>query len=156
MPKVDFTGFEKDKEFIRILERYPLLKFQLQTIYGLTLEPGPEEARTWNKNPLPSLPGYAPPAYRGSGSRGRGRGGRGDRGGRNRGGWHANEGPQAEDREHGRWTQEKGDREAVKMIAKMREGSGDWRSADEPAEGIREFVELVRMRFGVKEDVEGV
>jgi hypothetical protein len=156
VPKVDYTGFEKDKEFIRLLGRYPLLKVQLQTVYGLTLEPGPEEARTWNKNPLPALPGYALPNYRGYSSRGRGRGWRGDRGGRYRRGWPANEGSQAEDREHGRWTQEKGDREAVKMIAKMRDGSGDWRREDEPAEGMREFVELVRMRFGVKEDVEGV
>ena len=156
MPKVDFSGFEKDKEFIRLLERYPLLKLQLQTVYGLTLEPGPEDARTWNKYPLPSLPGYAPPNHRGSTSRGRARGGRGDRGGRNRGGWNAHEASQSQDREHGRWTSEKGDREAVNMITKMKDGNGDWRREDEPAEGMREFVELVRMRFGVKEDVENV
>lgn len=156
MPKVDFTGFEKDKEFIRLLERYPLLKVQLQTVYGLTLEPGPEEARTWNKYPLPSLPGYVSPNHRGSSSRGRARGGRGDRGGRHRGGWNSYEASQAEEREYGRWTSEKGDREAVKMIGKMQEGSGNWRREDEPAEGMREFVELVRMRFGVKEAGEGI
>lgn len=154
--KVDFTGFEKDKEFIRLLERYPILKVQLQTVYGLTLEPGPEDARTWNKNPLPPLPGYAVPNHRETSSRGRGRSGRGDRGGRNRGGWNAQDVSHSEDREHGRWTQEKGDREAVKMVSRMKDGSGDWRNEDEPAEGIREFVELVKMRFGVKEDVEGI
>lgn len=77
------------------------------------------------------------------------RGGRGDRrGGRREDGLH-------EEREHGRWTQEKGDREAVKMVARMREGQGDGRSDgggdDDVAEGMREFVELVRLRFGEKE-----
>ena len=28
------------------------MKVQLQAIYGLTLEPGPDEARSWNRQPL--------------------------------------------------------------------------------------------------------
>lgn len=153
VPKVDFTGFESDKEFIRLLERYPLLKVQLQTVYGLTLEPGPEDSRTWHKLPLPPLPGYdlsQPSATR---SRGGFRGGRGGRRGRNRGGRTRDEEARNEEREHGRWTQEKGDREAVKMVARMREGSG--KDGDDIADGMREFVELVRIRFAEKDGVEG-
>lgn len=129
-----------------MLERYPLLQLQLQTVYGLMLEPGPEEARTWHKQPLPSLPGYDVPEPRETSSRGVFRGGRGGRGGRNRGGRSRYESSRNEEREYGRWTQEKGDREAAKMIAKMREGSK--KDGDDVADGIREFVELVRMRFG--------
>ena len=40
------------------------------------------------------------------------------------------------------------------MIAKMREGNG--KDGDNTADGMREFVELVRMRFGEKDAVEGV
>ena len=149
VPKIDFTGFEKDSELLRLLKRYPLLQLQLQTVYGLTLEPGPEDSRTWNKQPLPPLPGYdapaPPPPTRGCGSH-RGRGGRGNRRG---GGRHQEDG--REQREHGRWTQEKGDREASKVLAKMREGDGT--DGDDVAEGVREFVELVRLRFGEKDGV---
>ena len=40
-----------------------------------------------------------------------------------------------EQREHGRWTQEKGDREASRVLAKMREGDGT--DGDDVAEGVR-------------------
>lgn len=146
VPKICFTDFEADKEFIRLLQRYPLLRIQLQTVYGLTLEPGPEESRTWNKQPLPPLPGYDAPVLSVSRGRGRNRGGRGGRGNR-RGGHHQE--PHNEEREYGRWTLEKGDREAVNMIAKMRQGDG--KSDDDVAEGMREFVELVRLRYGEKD-----
>ncbi len=153
VPKVDFTSFENDKELLRLLERYPLLRLQLQTIYGLTLEPGPEEARSWSKQPLPSLPGYDLPEPSVTMSRGGFRGGRGPRGARNRGGRTRHAESRDDEREHGRWTQEKGDREAVQMVAKMREGGKT--DGDDVADGMREFVELVRMRFGEKDEVEG-
>ncbi|CAD0050468.1 unnamed protein product [Aureobasidium pullulans] len=58
--KIDFTNFESDPELLRLLSRYPNLRIQLQSVYGLTLEPSPQEQRSSN--------------YRGRG-RGRGRGG---------------------------------------------------------------------------------
>ncbi|KAI4807080.1 hypothetical protein E4T44_11214 [Aureobasidium sp. EXF-8845] len=58
--KIDFTGFESDPELLRLLSRYPNLRIQLQSVYGLTLEPPPQEQRSFS-------------SYRGRG-RGRGRG----------------------------------------------------------------------------------
>ncbi|KAF2479153.1 hypothetical protein BDY17DRAFT_356557 [Neohortaea acidophila] len=133
-PKVDFTNFEADKDFQRLLARYPLLKVQLQTIYGLTLEPGPDEARSWNRRPLP---GFAPPSFIARGGRGRGRGtgrrGMNDRGGR---GGYDNA---SEERERGPWTQAKGDKEAVGVLAKMRTGNV---GGEDVAEGMKEFIQL--------------
>ncbi|KAH0369012.1 hypothetical protein KCU65_g3592, partial [Aureobasidium melanogenum] len=60
--KIDFAGFESDPELLRLLSRYPNLRIQLQSVYGLTLEPTPQEQRSFS-------------------SRGRGRG-------RGRGGFH--------------------------------------------------------------------
>ena len=139
MLKVDFTGFENNKELQRLVSRYPSLKVQLQTVYGLTLEPGPDEARTWNRQPLPGSSQPVHDARR----RGRGRGDRGHRGGRGaKGGW--NDVP--EERQRGPWTQEKGDKEALGVIKKMREGSiGE---GDDASEGMREFVELCMIKFG--------
>ncbi|KAI6807213.1 hypothetical protein KC365_g18763, partial [Hortaea werneckii] len=45
-PKIDMTRFDSDPDFHSLLHRYPRLKIQLQALYALTLEPGPEEART--------------------------------------------------------------------------------------------------------------
>ncbi|CAD0084457.1 unnamed protein product [Aureobasidium vineae] len=56
--KIDFAGFESDPELLRLLSRYPNLRIQLQSVYGLTLEPPPQEQRSFS--------------FRG---RGRGRGG---------------------------------------------------------------------------------
>ncbi|KAK3721711.1 hypothetical protein LTR37_002876 [Vermiconidia calcicola] len=137
VPKLDFTGFENDKDFLRLLSRYPSLKVQLQMVYGLTLEPGPDEARSWNRGPLP---GFAQQHMRG-GARGRARG-RGQRGGRaGRGGGYESFDP--EERQRGPWTQEKGDKEGLGVIKKMRE-SGD----EEDGEGLREFIELCGIKFG--------
>lgn len=58
--KIDFVGFESDPELLRLLSRYPNLRIQLQSVYGLTLEPTPQEQRSVS--------------FRGRG-RGRGRGG---------------------------------------------------------------------------------
>ena len=135
IPKVDFAGFEHDKDFQRLLYRYPSLKVQLQTVYGLTLEPGPDEARTWNRQPLPGF--QAPPVVRTNrGGRGRGRGDRGGRGSRNHG-WNS----MPEERQRGAWSQAKGDKEALEVIKKMRGDEG------EAGEGLREFVELCRIKF---------
>lgn len=122
------------------MTRYPSLKTQLGTIYGLTLEPGPEDARSWNRQPLP---GYVPPpvsSYRGRG-RGRSRGGRDARGGRADGGdWR-------DEREKGLWTREKGDKEALHVMKTFR-GGRDADQGDDSAEGMREFIALCRLRFG--------
>lgn len=56
--KINFAGFESDPELLRLLSRYPNLRIQLQSVYGLTLEPPPAGMSN---------------SYRG---RGRGRGGR--------------------------------------------------------------------------------
>lgn len=58
--RIDFAGFESDPELLRLLSRYPNLRIQLQSVYGLTLEPTPQEQRSFSS--------------RGRG-RGRGRGG---------------------------------------------------------------------------------
>ena len=47
------------------------------------------------------------------------------------------------DRQHGAWTQEKGDKEALSVVKKMRNGAGE-----EKAEGMKEFNELCQMKFG--------
>jgi len=137
VPKVDFTGFEKDADFNRLLVRYPLLRHQLQVMYGLTLEPGPDEARTWSKKPL-----FGFQSYPSNESRGRGRGhvGRSARSrGRGRGGRSVQE-----ERPHGPWTQEKGDKEALLIMKKMQEGLEN----DELSEGLREFVTLCQIKHG--------
>lgn len=151
VPKVDFTGFEDDAEFKRLLKRYPLLKAQLQVIYGLTLEPGPDDKWTWNKQPLlpPPFSGAPRRIFRGGAGRGRGmRGARGMRGGRGRGGYDRDGGREAfEERQHGLWTHEKGDKEALLAMKKMKT-TGVGREDDERVEGMREFVELCQIKFG--------
>ncbi|KAK3684501.1 hypothetical protein LTR37_020213 [Vermiconidia calcicola] len=141
VPKLDFTGFENDKDLLRLLSRYPSLKVQLQMVYGLTLEPGPDEARSWNRGPLPGF-AQQQQSMRG-GARGRGRGlGRGGRGG-------GYESFDPEERQRGPWTQEKGDKEALGVIKKMREGD------EEAGEGLREFIELCGIKFGGEKREEG-
>lgn len=52
------------------------------------------------------------------------------------------------------WTREKGDKEALAVVKKMRSGKED----DDRAEGVREFIRLVGMRFGageVEKETEG-
>ncbi|KAK5175368.1 uncharacterized protein LTR77_000507 [Saxophila tyrrhenica] len=139
VPKVDFTGFENDKDFKRLLARFPLLKVQLQAAYALTLEPGPEDARSWNRG---SLPGFTQ-SLRGHRSRGRGRGFRGGRyHGGGRGGRDA---VIPSERQHGAWTQAKGDKEALDVIKKMKESDGD--DDGDAGEGVREFVQLCQIKF---------
>ncbi|GAB7362513.1 hypothetical protein MBLNU230_g2833t1 [Neophaeotheca triangularis] len=131
-PKKDFSGFENDPDFLRLLTRYPMLKYQLQATYAMTVEPGPDDARTWTRHPYNLPPG---PTNRGRG-RGRGNFGRG----------HGH-GQSDEDRQYGAWSREKGDKEALSIIKKARSEDDE----SEMAEGMREFVMLCRMRFGDKQ-----
>ena len=48
----------------------------------------------------------------------------------------------------GAWTREKGDRMAAGMLRRMTRPEGDEDGDDEMAEGMEEFVQLCRMRFG--------
>ncbi|KAF2768190.1 hypothetical protein EJ03DRAFT_274785 [Teratosphaeria nubilosa] len=141
VPKISFTGLGDDAEFQRLLKRYPLLKTQLGAIYGLTLEPGPDEHRSWNRQPL-----FADPSSRGHPFRG-GRGRGGIRGRAMKGMGTPKRGPyqvNVEDRPRGPWTEEKGEKEALGLVKSMRKGSED----DERAEGMREFIALCALRFG--------
>lgn len=122
------------------------MKAQLQLVYGVTLEPGPTDARSWSRQDW-----YAGPAAGEqssfSGPRGRGRG-RGRSFGRGRGGASYRTGrpygeKAPEDVQHGPWTQEKGDKEGLDTIHKMRESSQALH-----AEGISEFVQLCQLKYG--------
>ncbi|EME48550.1 hypothetical protein DOTSEDRAFT_118716 [Dothistroma septosporum NZE10] len=138
-PKVDFTGFENDQDFQRLLSRFPRLKYQLQLCYGVTLEPGPDEDFTWARRDwLDDDRSSARGGFRGRG-RGRGRGARG----RGRGGRFVPELPQ-EERQRGPWRQEKGDKQALNIVHRMRSGSAE----EELVEGMTEFIELCQIKFG--------
>lgn len=158
IPKRDFSGFAEDPEFRRLLVRFPLLPAQLQLVYGVTLEPGPDEARSWSRQAWYSdgvnRDGVSGGGVFRRGGRGRGRGS--TRGGRGRGfgrGWHGGGatnrvdlpyGEKApDDVQHGPWTQEKGDNEGLDVIRKMRNASDEVH-----AEGMEEFVQLCRLKFG--------
>ncbi|RMY69461.1 hypothetical protein D0862_14867, partial [Hortaea werneckii] len=163
--KIDPTHFDTDPDFQALLHRYPRLRIQLQALYALTLEPGPEEARSWSREPLP---GDSVPTATGSGSgwkaRGRG-GGRGRRGGRGSGTGGDRSAEGAGGRQHGVWTVEKGEKEALGVMRKMRTSSGNQQQhhhhaktssggggrSDDKAEGLREFIELCMLRFGKAE-----
>ena len=119
-----------------------MLRIQLQAVYGLTLEPGPDEAKSWNRQPLP---GVARSYHSRRGSRGRGRG----RGiGNHRGGAYRMD-TAPEERQHGPWNQEKGDKEALSVIKNIREAGSD---NDKTSAGMREFVELCQIKFGNGKD----
>ncbi|QIW97108.1 hypothetical protein AMS68_002626 [Peltaster fructicola] len=137
--KQSFAGFEQDAEFQRLLQRYPKLQIQLQGVYALTMDPGPEEERGWNRPQLPLID-RSNTAQRG----GRGRGRFMTRG---RGGRSAPYEP-PEGRQRGRWSKEKGDLEAMFVMRKVQDES----SSQEMSDGMQEFVELVRMRYGDRKD----
>jgi zinc finger HIT domain-containing protein 3 len=128
------------------MTRYPMLKAQLQIAYAHTLDPGPNDKFSWHRQPLlGSL--YPDPAHTHHRGRGRGRGGRGGRSQRGaRGSWggRAELNDPSEERQRGPWTQEKGDKESLLAIKKMKMGD----ERDEKAEGMREFVELCQIKFG--------
>ncbi|SMQ46666.1 unnamed protein product [Zymoseptoria tritici ST99CH_3D7] len=135
-PKLDFTGFENDPELKRLLVRYPNIKHQLQLAYGVTLEPGPDDAYGWNRKDW--LDEHRPTFHQQ-----RGRGGRGGRG-NTRGGGGGRQEHEFADWQRGPWTQEKGDKFGLHYIHQMR---NDERN-DELAEGLNEFIELCQLRFG--------
>lgn len=105
----------------------------------MTLEPGPDDARTWNRQPLP---GFMPPPAPPNRERGRGRG----RGTANSRGNRHDTDYWRIDRERGPWTSEKGDKEALSVMQKMHNGIGDGGDA---AEGMREFIALCRIKFAL-------
>lgn len=143
--KPRFDGFESDAEFQRLLLRYPSLKTELQGLFALTLDPGPEESRSWNKIWLPLLDRPAAPHTRAMRARGRATRGRGSS--HQRGGLgHSYEPP--EGREHGQWSKEKGDREALFVMKKVQTDI----DALALSEGLQEFVELANLRFGMPHD----
>lgn len=107
--KINFTGFESDPELLRLLSRYPNLRIQLQSVYGLTLEPPPPQERSY--------------PFRGRG-RGRGR-------------------PAFHQQSH--WSQAKGDKEATDSFRNMRNAEND-------AQALTEFVQLLKMRFAPESD----
>jgi len=100
--KVDFTGLERNEQLLDLLKQHDGLRIRLQSVYGYTLEPAPEDRRSRG-------------GFRGRG-RGRGRGGRGGRGGREMF-------PLAQ--QHGPWTQVKGDKEAQGHLKRLRESEED-------------------------------
>jgi len=84
-------------------------------------------------------------AFRGRGTRGRGRGRGGGRGGR--GGWNGHE-----EREE-RWTQKKGDKDAMGVLKELRSAQ----ARGEEKDGMVQFVGLVEELFGQREkEGEGV
>lgn len=120
--KPNFSSLENDVDLIHLMSRYPDLRIQLQSIYGLTLEPPPPD-------PADQQDGFS--SFRGRG-RGRGRGGW-----RGRGRYgHTNQQPR-----QSQWNQAKGDKEAGDAFKRMRDREGD-------TEGLAEFVKLITMKFG--------
>ena len=150
---IDFNNFQQDPDLLRLLSRYPKLRYQLQLIYGATLEPGPDEARSWNRVMKYSGGGFSRGNNglgrnrgrgRGRGARGRGRGGGGGGGGG--AAWHAATSTLEDESLRGPWTREKSDRMAVGIMQRMRQGD-DEEETREMAEGLKEFVQLCQMKF---------
>lgn len=138
MPAADFSGFETDSEFQRLLGRFPNLRYQLQLVYGATMEPGPEDANGWSRqNWLDEERDVRRQDLRGRG-RGRGRGRN-----RGRGGYQEREPTSVEDWQRGPWTREKGDQYGLSILHKMRDDAGSL----ELTEGMNEFVELCKIKF---------
>jgi hypothetical protein len=128
--RIDFSQLATNPKFRDLLNRHTSLLPTLQRIYAATIEPDPDEVRS--QRAVQTWRG------RGRGSRGRGfgrggfGGGRGARGGRD---------------EPPKWTQKKGDGDALRGLKRIREGG----NGDGEREGIGEFVRLVEEMFGEKE-----
>ncbi|KAI9722175.1 MAG: hypothetical protein M1828_004858 [Chrysothrix sp. TS-e1954] len=108
-----------------LLATHPALAHQLQGIYESTLEPDESD---WEAASRGFRGGYS------RGGRGRGRGGRGARSG--------------ETRRMGPWTQQRGDEEGLRRIAKAR--------AKGEKGGMGEFVEMVLGTVGGEEEGKGL
>lgn len=138
----EFEGFENDPELKRLLSRFPHLQHELQLVYGVTIEPGPDEVHTWARQKWldDGSAQQQSRAMRSRGGRGRGRGGF-------RGGYRGGHGNQADDlpfaeRQHGPWTQSKGDKQGLDLLRKLQDVNHL-----ELSEGMLEFVRLCAIRF---------
>ncbi|KAF1948430.1 hypothetical protein CC80DRAFT_431618 [Byssothecium circinans] len=110
----DFSLIATNPKYENLLKMHPSLLPTLQKVYAKTIEPYPEEVN------------------RRGGYRGRGFGGRGR--GRGRGGWHGNRD------EVRKWTEKKGDADAMRLMKKIREGE----NGDDEMAALSEFVRLVQ------------
>ncbi|GAB7352793.1 hypothetical protein MBLNU459_g3414t1 [Dothideomycetes sp. NU459] len=127
--KPDFAGFEDDPDLARLMARYPGLRIQLQSVYGLTLEPPPQDR-------------HDRPHFQ------RGRGGRG------RGAWRGRGRPYPEHQQQlpraSNWTQAKGDKEAQESFRKMRDAEGEGEGGG--GAGLAEFVQLLKIKYRADDD----
>ncbi|KAI8934793.1 hypothetical protein NX059_008478 [Plenodomus lindquistii] len=115
--KTDFSTLATNPKFQDLLKTHPTLLTTLQRVYAKTIEPDPEdEARPYRQS------------FRGRGTRGRGRGGR----------WGGHNDRPA------KWTQKKGDADAMGLLKGIRDGKG----REKEKEGLQEFVQLVEEMFG--------
>ncbi|KAF2689691.1 hypothetical protein K458DRAFT_427806 [Lentithecium fluviatile CBS 122367] len=121
--KIDFAQLATDPKYLDLLKRHPALLPTLQRIYSATIEPDPDQER--RRRVIQGWRGR----WRGSRGRGGGRGGRGFRD------------------EESRWTQKKGDADAMRGLKRVRECE----NGSEEKEGLAEFVRLVEEIFGEKE-----
>jgi hypothetical protein len=127
--RTDFSVLATDPKYQALLKTHPKLLLSLQRVYAKTIKPDPEDER--RRRMLERN------AFRGRGVRGRGRGGW--RGGR--GGWNG-----GQEREE-RWTQKKGDKDAMVELKAIRDGQGKEGEKD----AMAEFVGLVEELFGQHE-----
>ena len=122
--KTDFSVLTTNPKFQYLLKTHPTLLSSLQRVYAKTIEPDPEDvARRLRLERQFS---------RGRGGRGRGRGGR----------WNNR------DEEPRRWTQKKGDADAMGLLKGIRDGKG----REKEKESMAEFVTLVEEIFGENEN----
>ncbi|KAF2190892.1 hypothetical protein K469DRAFT_657602 [Zopfia rhizophila CBS 207.26] len=131
--KLDFTSLPEDTRLQELLKTHPTLLPALQRIYAATLEPDPEDANEQKRSGFGHVRG-------GRGRRSHFSRGRGDRG---RGRFGGERGRGNEDR-GGKWTEKKGEADALKLLKGFRDGKLG--SAEEVAVG--EFVRLVGETFG--------
>lgn len=129
--KTDFSILATNPKFQTLLKTHPVLLSSLQRVYAKTIEPDPEDEARRHR--------VESQAFRGRGSRGRGRG-RG-RGGR----WNSR------DEESKKWTQKKGDADAMGLLKGIRNGKG----MEKEKEAMEEFSQLIEELFGEGEKKEG-
>jgi hypothetical protein len=118
--KTDFSVLATNPKFQTLLKTQPTLLSILQRVYAKTIEPDPDDDARRHR--------FERQAFRGRGSRGRGRGGR----------WGGHS-----DRPE-RWTQKKGDADAMWLLKGIRDGKEN----DKEREVMAEFVALLDEVFG--------
>lgn len=113
------------------MQRYPKLYYEISAVFALTLEPGPDDQRTWRESGLFSETQEHRSSFRGGrGGRSRGRGG------------HHHQG-EHDEKLRGPWTREKGDRQAQDVMHRLRHVDDE-----EVSEGMVEFIKLCGIKFG--------